>query len=144
MNETYAMLAASLMSAGVGYVCGLIVGRDTRPVTTIIRQQWSETTSTLLEYMPEMPVNDSTPPAIKSAGYCQSQGFSPRLASILQKPPDFNGPVYAQRLHGSREWFYCTSAYEMADGRLMQRSTFCGGKEDYEYPVDPGEWRRVK
>jgi hypothetical protein len=147
--DTAAMLAASLMSAGVGFVCGLIVGRDTRSTVTLHRRQESQALTIADEWtgppLPRLhwPGNGTAPEALpQPVPWGSARGSSPQWMSIDQLRPPDNAPLYAGVIEGLSGYYYCSDAVEIGNGMLRMSRTVCG--EVHQWTYSPGEWIRCR
>lgn len=142
MPDTLAMLAASLSSAAVGYITGLIVGRDTRPQIRFYRKMETRAVVMTGELITH---NGDEPQVIKPTARRGSvRGSSPDWVSISQDRPPDNEPLYATTIQGLVGWYYCSTAYELPGGRLHQTRSYGHGHETVSWIAEPGEWTRCR
>lgn len=161
MNETAGMIFCCLTSAGIGYICGLIVGRDTRTIITpihaahliigegrsMVRQTVEEFALTETVEVQEYSEPQVLRPAARRGSVWgfrpdSARGFNPRWVSLSQDRPPRNAPLYATTIVGLQGWYFCTEAEELPDGRLRQTRTYFHRTEVMSWICEPGEWRK--
>lgn len=143
--ETISMLCASLMSAAVGYVCGLIVGRDTRTTITIREQRSQSVAGEVILPRLHWPGNGTEPDQFPDpTPWGSARGSNPQWVSIGQDRPPDNGPLYATKIEGVAGWYFCTEARELGNGRLWMSRSYFHGKETVSWTCNRGEWMRCR